>query len=144
MLNGNKTVVLATDKVFIPFNDFIDNNNIVDSIGETILKDGHHIISGNAGQYIAFEYKGKIGFAQNSSDAYISFYPQYDKINLEDKYVILVSKDGKWGTIPKWLDERCDEIPCIYDKVAPFNNGMSEVVLKGDTFTINMKGERIQ
>lgn len=57
--------------------------------------------------------------------------------------MILVSKDGKWGAIPKWLDERCAEISCTYDKMSPFNNGISEVVLNGETFTINMKGERI-
>lgn len=144
VLNGNRVVVLATDKVFMPFTDFIDNKNPIDIIGETILLDGHHIIPGDAGSYIGFEYKNKIGFSQNASDAIILFCPQYDKVYLEDKYMILVSKDGKWGAIPKWYVEQCDEIPCIYDKMSPFNNGISEVVLNGERFTINMKGEKIQ
>lgn len=141
-LNGNKVVILATDKVFIPFSELV-GKNMGDLRGETILKSGHHIIPGDAGRYIAFKYKDKIGFALNSSDPYVLLYPQYDKIYLKDKYMILVSKDGKWGAIPKWLDERCAEISCTYDKMSPFNNGISEVVLNGETFTINMKGERI-
>ena len=141
-LNGNKVVLLATDKVFIPFSELV-GKNMGELRGETILKSGHHIIPGDAGRYIAFKYKDKIGFALNSSDADVLLYPQYDKIYLKDKYMILVSKDGKWGAIPKWLDERCAEISCTYDKMSPFNNGISEVVLNGETFTINMKGERI-
>jgi hypothetical protein len=141
-LNGNKVVLLATDKVFIPFSELV-GKNMGDLRGETILKSGHHIIPGDAGRYIAFKYKDKIGFALNSNDAHVLLYPQYDKIYLKDKYMILVSKDGKWGAIPKWFDERCAEISCTYDKMSPFNNGISEVVLNGETFTINMKGERI-
>lgn len=141
-LNGNKVVILATDKVFIPFSELV-GKNMGDLRGETILKSGHHIIPGDAGRYIAFKYKEKIGFALDSSEANVLLYPQYDEIYLKDKYMILVSKDGKWGAIPKWLDERCAEISCTYDKMSPFNNGISEVVLNGETFTINMKGERI-
>ena len=114
VLNGNKTVVLATDKIFMPFSSFLDNNNPVDTIGETILKDGHQIIPGDAGRYIAFKCKDKIGFAQNASDACILLYPQYDKVNLDDKYMILVSKDGKWGAIPKWILDCCGKIPDMY------------------------------
>ena len=52
-----------------------------------------------------------------------------------------IPKKGKYNLINK---EGKEVIPVIYDKAGSFEDGKSEVVIDGNTFYINPKGEKIE
>lgn len=117
---------------------------------QSILKEGYQLIPTYGGNLIGFKYNGKIGFISNSSDCFIMIDPQFDDIyvenyNLSDN-MILVSINGKWGAIDGSFETPLSLqpiIPCKYDKIEPFRNGKAKVILKGKTFYINKKGEKL-
>ena len=99
--------------------------------GESLLRDNVTIVPSFGGHCVAFIQEGKIGFALNSSNLMV-----YRSNNLA-----IVKKNGKWGAYNCSTFEI--DVPCIYDKLTPFRDGKSTAILNGETFTIDINGNRL-
>ena len=51
------------------------------------------------------------------------------------------SGDGKWGFIDK---DGKETIPLVYNNTESFKSGKARVTFKGEVFSINMEGEKIE
>lgn len=69
---------------------------------QSILKDGIKIVPPSGQTLIAFSQSGKYGFIHNDSSAEIVIPAIFDDVYVEDYRLsdgmILVQKDGKWGS----------------------------------------------
>lgn len=91
------------------------------------------------------------GFLLNSSDLQImieaEFEDVYNDVARECDYMFPVKKNGKWGYVDTNLSRSLlleqPVIPCIYDRVEPFRNGKGRVTKGGETFYVNVAGEKI-
>ena len=113
--------------------------------GESLLRDNVTIVPSFGGHCVAFIQEGKIGFALNSSNLMVITPVQFDDVYNENFYrsnnLAIVKKNGKWGAYNCSTFEI--DVPCIYDKLTPFRDGKSTAILNGETFTIDINGNRL-
>ena len=74
--------------------------------------------------------------------------PQYDEIRFYKKYndMLAVKKAGMWGFVriaDNWKRIIYEAIPPIYDAVDDFGVIRRLVILNGEKFYVNRKGERV-
>ncbi len=57
---------------------------------------------------------------------------------------MIVKKDGKWGALGTELGSLGDVmIPFLYDTMTPFKDGRARVSLNGESFYIDVDGNRL-
>lgn len=154
-----KTIEKASNKVeevYDEAKDFTKGNGVIDkkpntavsSIlkkGETLLRENVSIVPSCGGHCVPFIQGAKIGFALNSSNLMVVTPAEFDDVYNENFYesnnLAIVKKNGKWGAYNCSTFEI--DIPCIYDKLSPFRNGKTTAILNGETFIIDVNGNRI-
>lgn len=121
------------------------------SYSQSLLKDGIRFIPHSGGLFIGFEQNNKIGFALNSSELEVIIEPKFDDIYVEDwdesDRMILVAINGKWGAVDCSLNTSINKqpiIPCIYESMTPFRNGISKVLKNGRSYFIDKHGNEVK
>lgn len=118
------------------------------TFGQSILKDGIHIVPVECGDAVILPYyvveggEIKFGFYQNASDGAISIKPQFDDI-WNGKYSLFpVKKNGKWGVVDasaKWYHSKTDlAIPCKYDEIRVLDNKTVMAIINGKVEKITL------
>lgn len=144
--DGNVVIPLVYDKPA----EFIDGIAYVTRDGRqgTIDKDGHELIP-VIYDCVGFQFRENRGltmviqgdmrgFVRSNGDVVIPIvYEDAESFFSHD--MVRVKLYGKWG----YLNRKGDVvIPMIYDDAGNFKNGRAEVMLDGERFYIDVKGER--
>lgn len=145
---GNVVIPLVYDRSA----EFIDGIAYVTRDGKqgTIDKDGQELIP-VIYDCVGFQFRENKGltmvrqgdtrgFVRRNGDVVIPIvYEDAESFFSDD--LVRVKLYGKWG----YLDRKGDVvIPIVYDDAANFKNGKAEVMLDGERFYIDAKGERIE
>lgn len=143
---GNVVIPLVYDRSA----EFIDGNAYVTRDGKqgTIDKDGNELIP-VIYDCVGFQFRENRGltmvrqgdtrgFVRRNGDVVIPIvYEDAESFFSHD--MVRVKLYGKWG----YLNRKGDVvIPMIYDDAGNFKNGRAEVMLDGERFYIDVKGER--
>lgn len=93
----------------------------------------------------------KLVFALNSSELEVIIEPKFDDLYMEDwdesDRMILVAINGKWGAVDCSLNTPIDKqpiIPCVYESMTPFRNGVSKVLKNGRSYFIDKHGNEVK
>ena len=117
--------------------------------GDSILKDGIAIIPSEGGYLIGFrDYNAnKIGFVFSRSDLPVfqeAIYDDFYNENFWKTERMIVKKDGKWGALGTELGSLGNVmVPFLYDTMTPFKDGRARVSLNGESFYIDVDGNRL-
>lgn len=117
--------------------------------GDSILKDGIAIIPSEGGYLIGFrDYNAnKIGFVFSRSDLPVfqeAIYDDFYNENFWKTERMIVKKDGKWGALGTELGSLGNVmVPFLYDTMTPFKDGRARVSLSGESFYIDVDGNRL-